>query len=560
MKFLPVLAAAIALAAIAAPALSAPASASDSASAADSDVTWSVRPGDAQGEDGRSWVEWDAAPGEQRADHMVVTNHSVTEVEFSLTSADGYFTDTGRFNMLPSDQESTDAGTWIDLPESVVVPAGGVASVPFTVSIPDNATPGDHAAGVAATIHSTGDGGVGVESRVGFRVMTRVTGDLMPGLALAASGSYGGEINPFEAGAIDVAYEVENTGNTRLRTQPEISISGPFGIGAQTVQGDEIVEIAPGETRHGVARFSAAWPLFAYDASVAAEPLPISDELSFESAESAGAQANVVAMPWSQLVVLLLVAGLGVWAIVSRRRDRERTQRLIAQAREEALASVGATGAQDAPEPSSRREARRALGTIAVAVALTAGLLSPAPGASAATGDTDDGSGVDVTVEITPRDGEVPGGEAPGADHCADVSIPTPAQLTEQNRGALSSSGVLRVPQGGSVTLVLGALHAGDTVCGWLSPGQTALGTAVVAADGAVSFTIPADVAAGTYRLAITDADGTILGWVELEVTTAPTESGSLPATGAETPWAIGLGSAALLMAGGLMATRRRRT
>lgn len=578
MKPLSALVVVVALAALAEPALSPSAAASVSSTtaspafsaAAEGDVTWSVRPGNAQSEDGRSWVEWDAAPGEEHTDHMVVTNHSATDVEFTLTAADGYFTDTGRFNMLPSDQESTDAGTWIDLPDSVIIPAGGATSVPFTVSVPLNASPGDHAAGVAATIHSTGEGGVGVESRVGFRVMTRVTGELQPGLALATSGSYGGEINPFEAGTIDLAYEVENTGNTRLRTQPEISISGPFGIGTQTVQGDEIVEIAPGETRQGVARFPAAWPLFVYDAHVSAEPLPVSEELSFDAAESTVTQANVVAMPWSQLVVLLMAAGLGLWAVMSRRRERQRTQRLVAQAREEALASVGAAGSRDTSEspmrpesvpvpaspPVSRRDARRAFGALAVAAALSAGLLSPAPEAFAATGDAEDGQGVDVTVAITARDSEVPGD---GDDRCVGgPAAPAESRLTEQNRGALGSSDDLRVPQGGSLTLLLGTQYAGENVCGWLYPGPMTLGSTAVEADGSVSFTIPLDVPIGRHSLAITDDDGTILGWIEIEVTTASDESDVLPATGAEVPWAIGLGAAALLAAGSLMTARRR--
>lgn len=221
--------------------------AAETGSAESSDaVTWSVRPGDQNGEDGRSWVEWEADAGEQRSEYMVVTNHGEADVEFQLSAADGYFTDTGRFNMLPADEESVAAGTWIDVPESVVVPAGGAETVPFTVTVPENATPGDHAAGVAASIRSTGSGSVGVESRVGFRVMTRVAGELQPQLGAAASGTYTGEINPFSSGSIDVAYEIENTGNTLLRTQPEVEVSGPFGLGSHTVTGEEIAEIAPG--------------------------------------------------------------------------------------------------------------------------------------------------------------------------------------------------------------------------------------------------------------------------------------------------------------------------
>lgn len=303
----------------------------------DDAVTWSVRPADENGEDGRSWIEWDADPGESRTEHMVVTNHSETEVEFQLSSADGYFTDSGRFNMLPSDQESVGAGTWIDLPERVVVPAGGAEVVPFTVTVPDQATPGDHAAGVAASIRTTTDGTVGVESRVGFRVMTRVAGELTPGLGLATRGTYTGEVNPFEAGTLDVSYVVENTGNVRWGAQPEVTVSGPFGIGERTVLGDEVVEVAPGEQRRGTVRIPAVWPLFTYDMHVSATPQAVSEDLAFGGAESASAAATTLAMPWPQLVVAALAILLLIWSVWRRRRDRMKTARLIEQAREEAL-------------------------------------------------------------------------------------------------------------------------------------------------------------------------------------------------------------------------------
>ena len=106
-------------------------------------------------------------------EHLLVRNLSTTAVTFQLTAADGYFTSNGRFNMLTSDRSSTDAGTWITMQDSVRVASGADAIVPFTVTVPENATPGDHPAGVAAGVRS-GKGEVGVESRVGFRVMTRV--------------------------------------------------------------------------------------------------------------------------------------------------------------------------------------------------------------------------------------------------------------------------------------------------------------------------------------------------------------------------------------------------
>lgn len=399
-----------ALAALSIP-LATPAAAADEGA-----VTWSVRPGDEDGTDDRAWVEWEADPGESMTDHLVVANYGDAEVEFALAAADGYFTDTGRFNMLASDQESSDGGTWIDLPESVTVAAGSSQVVPFTVTVPEDATPGDHPAGVAASVTTTQDGSVGVESRVGFRVMTRVAGELAPALGISVDGAYTGEVNPFEAGSVEVGYEVANMGNVRVSAQPEIVVSGPFGLGEQRIAGEEIVELAPGETRSGRVRISDAWPLFSYDARVSAAPTPVSEELAFDDAAPSNGEAAVLAMPWSQLVVLAIAVLLLLLSIRRRRRDRIRTERLVARAREEALAEAGAADTVAAPTVTrSARRPRAAAGIVTLA-------LFALPASAAHAQDEESSSGVEVSVEIPARSTPLP--DAPEEDTPADL-LPT---------------------------------------------------------------------------------------------------------------------------------------
>ncbi|MEK8107066.1 hypothetical protein NKG94_21505 [Micromonospora sp. M12] len=69
--------------------------------------------------------------------------------------------------------------------ERVTVGPNETRVVPFTITVPKGATPGDHPAGIAATVTSTG-GTVSVESRVGFRVMVRVNGSARAALPVRA--------------------------------------------------------------------------------------------------------------------------------------------------------------------------------------------------------------------------------------------------------------------------------------------------------------------------------------------------------------------------------------
>ena len=58
----------------------------------------------------------------------------------------------GRFNMLQSDRASVDGGTWIKVQNEVTVGANETKVVPFTITVPRDASPGDHPAGIAARV------------------------------------------------------------------------------------------------------------------------------------------------------------------------------------------------------------------------------------------------------------------------------------------------------------------------------------------------------------------------------------------------------------------------
>ncbi|ANJ27793.1 hypothetical protein [Agromyces aureus] len=301
---------------------------------ADDAVTWSVGPADAVGPDGRSWVDLDVDPGESIDEFLYVKNLSSIDVVFALKAQDGYLTDKGRFNMLPSAAESIDSGTWIDLPAEIGVPAGGMAIVPFTVEVPVDATPGDHAAGIAASVLSTGavEGGpnVAMESRVGFRVQTRVSGELSPSLAVVGNAAYQTAWNPFAPGAVEVEYTVTNNGNARLAVEAAVSASGANGTAPVLT---EPTELYPGDEREFSARVSQVWPLGFSVVTVDVDGQVSRSEVSGEEPTSSRIEIVVWAMPWSQLLVIVALA-LFLFAILrGRRRRRTELERLLDEAR-----------------------------------------------------------------------------------------------------------------------------------------------------------------------------------------------------------------------------------
>ncbi|GAB3395721.1 hypothetical protein GCM10027568_28240 [Humibacter soli] len=303
-------------------------------------VTWSVQPATAHGADGRAWAELTLNPGTSEQQYLELRNLGKTTTAFSLSAADGYFTEQGRFNMLPAGAKSKDAGLWVHIQPSIQLGAGQRAIIPYTVTVPSNATPGDHPAGVAASVTSVGvdktGAQVGVVSRVGFRVMTRVTGTYKVAAASTINGSYALVWNPFQPGQAEVKYTLKNTGNTRVKLNPQVHLSGLFGIGAQTKAGDPVAELDPGETRTGVVGFTGVWPAGTLTASIDSSVDAVLKNTKASATPSpVRVSTSIPAFPWPQLLLVILTALVVVGLVADRRRRQRGIQQRIAAAREQ---------------------------------------------------------------------------------------------------------------------------------------------------------------------------------------------------------------------------------
>jgi len=395
-----------------------PARAQASADASDT-VTWSVEPADASAATGEAWTELTLDAGQSVTEHMMITNRGGSDVVFRLSAADGYFTDSGRFNMLPADEASVDAGTWITIVGSVEVGAGESVIVPFTVDVPANATPGDHPAGVAAGIR-TGDSAIGVESRVGFRVMTRVRGDLAPALSVADQQAvYSPSWNPFLPGSLTVTATIVNSGNTRLGAVAHVASSGPLGVLATDTTPAQIAEFAPGESRTITTVIPEVWPAFATQVRTTAASIAVGGAEPLREA-TGSAQTTVATIPWSHLLLLATLALAVVllrWRGITRRKI---VARMVDEAREEGRRQGSMTNAGLA-----------VLLIAAVAGGIVASAASPA---LASTGR----SAVFVDVDVTPlplAPSMTPGTPPP-------TPAPAPGDLAQTGR-AVDAGGAL---------------------------------------------------------------------------------------------------------------------
>ena len=318
-----VAAAAIVVAGLVAGALPATAAGADTEADA---VSWGVRTAaNDQGAD-RQNFGYDIEPGASVADALVISNHDVAALDLALYGADGFTTEAGQLDVVTRDTESVALGAWIDFAaDSVSVPAGGSVEVPFTVTVPDNAEPGDYAGAVITSLgQPSAEQGLSVDRRLGIRMHLRVGGTLAPALSVVGMHvDYQGTLNPFGAGDATVTYTLENTGNARLTAGQSVAITGPFGmLPADAPEVAAAPELLPGESWEVTTRVSGVVPSFLLTATAVVTLESASNETGDASIPSVEATATTWAVPWASVVLLLLVAALVVGTVLVARRVR----------------------------------------------------------------------------------------------------------------------------------------------------------------------------------------------------------------------------------------------
>lgn len=340
---------------------SAPVAASAQSTAdAGTEVTWGVRTADnAQGESRQNFV-YVAAPGATITDAIVVTNHDDQALDLAIYAADAFTTDSGQLDVLTDPAASVEAGSWIELGTPMLhLEPGASAEVPFTVTIPQNATPGDHAGGIVTVLSDPEqEDGITVDRRLGVRVMLRVDGDLAPGLVVEnLSLEYTPSLNPFGGGEAVVDYVVHNTGNVRLSGLQSVALYGPFGAFRADIEDlGEVPELLPGESWH-VHASSPVYPLFWLGTDVTIAPEGPAGLVGGVIPAMFVTSASVIAVPWGLLVLVLLIAAAVVVGVILMRRAR-RARREAEDARvqaavdaalreREAAEAAGKTGTSD---------------------------------------------------------------------------------------------------------------------------------------------------------------------------------------------------------------------
>ncbi|MEV6931810.1 DUF916 domain-containing protein [Dactylosporangium sp. NPDC051485] len=307
--------------------------------AEDGDVAWTVRTASNSYGADRSSFSYAVNPGGQVKDAMVVANRGKAPLSLAVYAGDGYTTGAGQLDLLTKDKRSVGIGAWLR-PDAatVAIQPGQTAEVPFTLSIPANATPGDYAGGVVTSLTQPDAAqSINVERRLGIKIKLRVGGDLKPGLAVE------GLQVTYDGGDAHVSYTIHNTGNAIVSAEQAVSVAGPFGwLRRDAGKIAAPPELLPGESWKVSVPVRDVPRAFRLTATATVTPRLTDASGSTTSLPAVSAEATGWAVPWTVLILVIVVAGLLVGGVFllrrARARGKARVDARVAAAVEKALA------------------------------------------------------------------------------------------------------------------------------------------------------------------------------------------------------------------------------
>jgi len=275
----------------------------------------------------RAAFSYSATSGANVRDTVVVSNFGEQPLILHIYANDAVNTTDGGFDLRPSAEAPKDAGGWVKFDDGKTfqtVPPKSKLELPFTLGVPANATPGDHAAGIVAalTMPSADARGnrVNVEQRVGTRVYVRVSGDLKAQLSVThASAKYHGTWNPFGSGSADITYVITNTGNVRLGAAQSVHVTTPLGGTVRADALNDFEQLLPGNSVRVTTKVRGIFPAFSATAHIDVDPKALYNDIDPKAVGTEGT-VGMTPIPWPDLLLLLLVLGFGFLWLRRRRR------------------------------------------------------------------------------------------------------------------------------------------------------------------------------------------------------------------------------------------------
>jgi hypothetical protein len=297
------------------------------------DVTFGAQPADPAGATPRALFDLLLSRGSITRDNLRVTNYSTKPLLLHVYAADASTAIDGGFIVADHNAVTRDIATWLHI--------GGLSSsgalklaartridLPFDISVPLSAQPGDHAGALVvsyvAVSHDSRGNAINVENRVATRVYARVAGVPRAGVTVTnLKASYQQSWIPWRQGRLRGSFVLHNTGNIRESMSALMTLAGlpgtnatsrPLGGPGDVLPGGAVLVSLPTQAIRPWLRDTVTIHAHAVEVAVGpGGPAPVFADGT--------ARTTVHAVSWAALsAVLLLLLVLGGSALWWRRR------------------------------------------------------------------------------------------------------------------------------------------------------------------------------------------------------------------------------------------------
>lgn len=295
-------------------------------------VTIGIRPDGAD----RTRFEPIIDPGDTYSDAVELVNGGAEPFTAIVFASDAVLTESGAFGLQAPGSAPVDGGSWVGFGEgaaersiTVDVPAGRGLSVPFHVSVPDHATPGDHPAAIVARVLGADDeGAIVTQHRVAVRLLTHVTGELAPRVELAEPDvTY--TATDLLSGHVTASAALANTGNVGLRASCVVVVSGLFGLWRTTTALPRTDLILPGTEVPVSAELTGVPSIGLLAVELQVRTAVDADAPDPGPLPGPTAVTTIFGPPWAILLPALLLAIAVTSTLLSRKHARARFRRRV---------------------------------------------------------------------------------------------------------------------------------------------------------------------------------------------------------------------------------------
>jgi len=283
----------------------------------------------------RQHFDYVLTAGQNLTDEIYISNVGNKAVDVMVYARDSHTSAEGAPAVDGLTQLPKDSGSWVTFgPENTLtynvhLEVSQRIKLPFSVKVPNDATAGDHTAGILVA-YVGAQGNFKLVSRISVPLYARIQGDLQPSLVLSnVRSSYSPSFwSPLES-VMKVSFTLTNKGNVVLGGLVKASTLGLFGFELATPSGVRVDEITPGQSLDLTAEIPsvAQWGL--YHNTLSVKPTVAKESLIQTELPAISRDDWYFTIPVTWLFIVLTL-GICVWYFRFRRqRLKKRTEAWI---------------------------------------------------------------------------------------------------------------------------------------------------------------------------------------------------------------------------------------